>query len=280
MDTLTLLAKDALDRLGGALFQGGRPQLLAVQDDQALVRSGRGLEVISLSDADAEGQIFDLSPLIDHTLLKPETTPVQVEKLCQEAAEHGFASVCVNPVHVARAADTLRGALPRVCTVVGFPLGATTAAQKTREAEESLDLGAQEIDAVISIGLLRAGDWRAVESELRLLRATVPAGRAVLKLILETSLLTDPEKIQACRLAKDAGVDFVKTSTGFATGGATVADVALLRRKVGAQLGVKASGGIRDYAQALAMVKAGATRLGLSSSLAVAQGSLDEKAVY
>ncbi len=280
MNPLTVLAKDALGRLGSATSQGKRPQLLAVQGDQALVRSAKGLGVLHLPDAEKEGQLFDLSPLIDHTLLKGETTATLVGKLCDEAAAHGFASVCISPTHVALASRCLEGTAVRVCTVVGFPLGATTATQKAWEAEECLDLGATEIDAVLPLGLLRAGDLRGVESELRLLRAAVPIGSAVLKLILETCLLSGPEKIQACKLAKDTGMDFVKTSTGFSTGGATESDVALMRRQVGVAMGVKASGGIRSYERALAMVKAGATRLGLSASLAVIRGAVDENTGY
>jgi deoxyribose-phosphate aldolase len=280
MYALTDLAKDALGRLGTATAPAGRSQLLAVEGTQGLVRSIRGLGVINLPDMEREGKGFDLSPIIDHTLLRPDATATQVEKLCGEALEHGFASVCVNPSYVPLAAGLLRGGPVRVCAVAGFPLGATTGRQKAWEAEECLDLGASEIDAVIPLGPLRSGDWRTVEAELRLLRTAVPKGEAVLKLILEMALLSGPEKIQACRLARDTGMDFVKTSTGFASGGATEADVALMRKQVGARVGVKASGGIRSYEQALAMVKAGATRLGLSASLAVVRGTVDENTGY
>ncbi|WP_026852486.1 deoxyribose-phosphate aldolase [Geothrix fermentans] len=214
---------------------------------------------------------WDLAPLIDHTLLKAEATGAQVEALCAEALKHGFASVCVNPLWVPLAASLLKGSAVRTCTVVGFPLGASSLRAKAHEAEVAVADGAQEVDMVLAIGAAKGGDWETMRRDLEGLRAAVPAP-TVLKVILETCLLTDGEKERASSLALEAGLDFVKTSTGFSTGGATEADVALMRRTVGTGMGVKASGGIRTYEGALAMVLAGATRLGLSASVAVIQG--------
>ena len=194
-----------------------------------------------------------------------------MEALCAEALQYGFASVCVNPVWVPLASGLLKTSPVRTCTVVGFPLGAASTRAKAFEAETALREGAQEVDMVLALGPVKSGDWARVAGDLEALRAAVPPP-AVLKVILETCLLTDEEKVQACVLALEAGLDFVKTSTGFSTGGATEADVALMRRTVGTGMGVKASGGIRTYEAALAMVLAGATRLGLSASVAVARG--------
>jgi len=209
--------------------------------------------------------------LIDHTLLKPEATGAQVEILCAEALTYGFASVCVNPLWVSLAASLLKGSPVRTCTVVGFPLGASALRAKAYEAEVAQKDGAQEVDMVLAIGLAKAGDWEAVRRDFEGLRNAVP-GPSTLKVILETCLLDEAEKTRACELALEAGLDFVKTSTGFSTGGASEADVALMRRVVGPRLGVKASGGIRTYEVALQMVRAGATRLGLSASVAVVRG--------
>jgi deoxyribose-phosphate aldolase len=274
MDTLRDLAHEALARLEGSPLPaaGAAPQLLACAGPRGLVRGTEGIRDIELPAADS-GPRFDLSPLIDHTLLKADATASQVHRLCDEAAQFGFASVCVNPAWVAAAAARLRGARVRVCTVAGFPLGATTARQKAFEAASALEDGALEVDTVLPIGAALSGDWGAVAAELALLRKAVPAGRAILKVILETCLLDEAQKAQACRIAQEEGLDFVKTSTGFSSGGATEADVALMRKAVGAACGVKASGGIRSYGEALRMVRAGATRLGLSASIAVAQGA-------
>jgi deoxyribose-phosphate aldolase len=194
-----------------------------------------------------------------------------VESLCGEALAYSFASVCVNPLWVPLAAALLKGSAVRTCTVVGFPLGASAFRAKVREAEIAQEEGAQEVDMVLAIGSAKAGDWDAVRLDFEAMKAAVPAP-GVLKVILETCLLDDGEKARACQLARDAGLDFVKTSTGFSTGGATEEDVALMRREVGPRVGVKASGGIRTYEVALQMVRAGATRLGLSASVAVARG--------
>jgi deoxyribose-phosphate aldolase len=249
----------------------GRSQLLGCTEGHGLIRDGAGLHHRVLELLAPPHGPWDLSPLIDHTLLKAEATGAQVEALCAEALEHGFASVCVNPLWVPLAASLLKGSPVRTCTVVGFPLGATALRAKAFEAETALREGAQEVDMVLAIGAAKAGDWVTVRQDFDAVRLAVSAP-ALVKVILETCLLSEAEKIQACELAVEAGLDFVKTSTGFSTGGATTADVALMRRTVGCGVGVKASGGIRTYEVALQMVLAGATRLGLSASIAVVQG--------
>lgn len=268
-DLLLDLTAEARARLQGPP-QGDRPQLLGCDEGWCLLRDARGVHHRPIAECRATGP-WDLAPLIDHTLLKAEATGAQVETLCAEAREHGFASVCVNPIWVPLAAGLLAGSAVRTCTVVGFPLGAAATKAKAFEAETALREGAQEVDMVLALGPVKSGQWDRVTEDLRALRAAVPAP-ATLKVILETCLLTDDEKVRACELALEAGLDFVKTSTGFSTGGATEADVALMRRTVGTALGVKASGGIRTYEAALGMVLAGATRLGLSASVAVARG--------
>lgn len=249
----------------------GRVQLLGCLEGYCLFRDRSGLHHRPSGQAAPPAGPWDLAPLIDHTLLKAEATGPQVEALCAEALRHGFASVCVNPLWVPLAAGLLKGSRVRTCTVVGFPLGASAPRAKALEAEQALRDGAQEVDMVLAIGAAKSGGWDTVQRDLRSLREAVPAP-ALLKVILETCLLTEEEKVRACSLSLDAGLDFVKTSTGFSTGGATEADVALMRRVVGTDLGVKASGGIRNYETALNMVLAGATRLGLSASVAVVQG--------
>lgn len=197
-----------------------------------------------------------LAGMIDHTLLKPDATPDQISQLCTEAVTHGFASVCVNPIFVAQAAQAVQGSAVRVCTVVGFPLGATPTAVKQFEAEQALAAGATELDMVIPLGLLKAGDYAAVCSDIAAITALCARHAALSKVIIETALLDDTEKIAACLIAARAGATFVKTSTGFAGAGATPADVSLMRCVVGATVGVKASGGIRTYTAACAMVAA------------------------
>lgn len=213
----------------------------------------------------------ELARLIDHTLLKPEATEAQVRKLCQEAREHHFMSVCVNPYWVPLCAELLQGSDVKVCTVIGFPLGANRTAIKAAEATDAIAQGATEVDMVINVGALKAGQVDAVESDIR---AVVEAarGKALVKVIIETALLTDDEKVKACELAKAAGADFVKTSTGFGPGGAQVADIALMRKTVGPDMGVKASGGVRDYETTVAMVRAGATRIGASAGISIVAG--------
>lgn len=208
-----------------------------------------------------------IASMIDHTLLKPEATPAQVEKLCAEAAEYHFASVCVNPVYIPLAARLLNGTGVKVCCVVGFPLGAIAPEQKAAEAASCAAMGAEELDMVIHIGAAKAGDWALVQRDIEgVVKAA--AGRTV-KVIIETCLLTDEEKGKACEAAKAAGAHFVKTSTGFSTGGATTHDIALMRKTVGPEMGVKASGGIRDYATAMAMIEAGANRIGASAGIEI-----------
>ena len=200
---------------------------------------------------------------IDHTLLKPDATPEQIIKLCEEAKEFDFMSVCVNPAYVPLAAKCLEGSDVKVCTVIGFPLGMNLTRTKVEEAELAIKEGASEIDMVINVGMLKAGHDEYVEEEIRELKAV--AGSKVLKVIIETCLLTDEEKVRACIASKNAGADFVKTSTGFSSGGATAHDVALMRKTVGPDMGVKASGGVRTHEDLIAMVEAGANRIGTSN---------------
>ena len=214
---------------------------------------------------------LDIAKFIDHTVLKPEATDAQVEQLCTEARLYRFAAVCVNPVHVARCAHALAGTGVLVATVVGFPLGATLPGVKVYEAQQTIAAGAQEVDMVIDIGALKSGNDARVERDIHAVVAAAHEGNAITKVIIETALLTDDEKVRACRLAKAAGAEFVKTSTGFAAHGATVQDVALMRQTVGPELGVKAAGGIRTYQDALNMIEAGANRLGASASVKIMQ---------
>jgi deoxyribose-phosphate aldolase len=209
--------------------------------------------------------------LIDHTLLKPEATDDDIKKLCQEAASYHFASVCVNPTWVRVAACNLIGSGVPVCTVIGFPLGATLPDVKAYEARRAIFDGAREVDMVINVGALKSGDDCLVEHDIRSVAQVAHEYDAICKVIIETALLTDNEKVRACEAAKRAGADFVKTSTGFSKGGATVADVALMRRTVGSELGVKASGGVKDLDDARKMVEAGATRIGASVGVKIAQ---------
>jgi deoxyribose-phosphate aldolase len=211
----------------------------------------------------------DIARLIDHTLLKPDATRDDIRKICLEALKYGFASVCVNPWNVSQAAELLRGSEVRVCTVIGFPLGATLPQVKMFEAEEAIKLGAQEIDMVINIGALKSKLDEAVEADIRGVADASHRGGAVCKVILETGLLTTEEKVRGSLAAKIAGADFVKTSTGFGAGGATAEDVRLMRAVVGGELGVKASGGVRSLEDVQKMVEAGATRIGASASVKI-----------
>jgi deoxyribose-phosphate aldolase len=212
-----------------------------------------------------------LAKMIDHTLLKPDATADMIAQLCFEARKYQFASVCVNPTHVKLCAELLRGSDVKICTVIGFPLGATPTEVKVFETKNALENGATEIDMVINIGALKAGDNQLVARDIREVVTAAHAGSALVKVIIETALLNDEEKIVACLLAKEAGADFVKTSTGFSSGGATVHDVALMRQTVGPDLGVKAAGGIRTYQDAEQLVAAGATRLGASAGVKIIQ---------
>jgi deoxyribose-phosphate aldolase len=212
-----------------------------------------------------------ITRFIDHTVLKPEATSQQIETLCREARQHNFAAVCVNPTHVNLAAELLQGSNVAVCTVIGFPLGATLTEVKVFETEQAIKHGATEIDMVINIGALKDGNLGLVEQDIAGVVAAAHAHQTHCKVIIETALLNDDEKVQACQLAQKAGADFVKTSTGFSHGGATVEDVALMRRTVGPEMGLKAAGGIKNLADAQRMVAAGATRLGASAGVKIAQ---------
>jgi deoxyribose-phosphate aldolase len=223
-------------------------------------------------------QDLRLAKMIDHTLLKPDATPDQIAQLCFEARKYGFASVCVNPAWVKLCAQLLEGSPVKVCTVIGFPLGATAPEVKVFECQNALEHGATEIDMVINIGALKARDLELVAKDICGVVASAHARGAIVKVIIEAALLTDEEKTIACLLSKEAGADFVKTSTGFASGGATVHDVALMRRVVGPEMGVKAAGGVRTYEDAESMLKAGATRIGASAGVKIIQGVEREKA--
>ncbi|MBN2049575.1 MAG: deoxyribose-phosphate aldolase [Spirochaetales bacterium] len=219
----------------------------------------------------------DIASYIDHTLLKAEATAEQIDKLCDEAAAYHFASVCVNTSWTARCAKRLRGTGVKVAVVVGFPLGAMSGRSKGFEARHAIEEGAGEIDMVINIGALKSGDLKTVEEDIKHV-VRVCGRNVVLKVIIETALLTDEEKVTACRIAKDAGADFVKTSTGFSSAGAKAEDVALMRRVVGPKMGVKAAGGVRSFQDAVAMINAGANRLGTSSGVAIVTGSASSAA--
>ncbi|MGG0382614.1 deoxyribose-phosphate aldolase [Priestia filamentosa] len=212
----------------------------------------------------------EIAKMIDHTLLKADAKKEEIEKLCEEAKEHHFASVCVNPTWVSLSSSLLEGTDVKVCTVIGFPLGANTPEVKAFEAQNAISNGATEVDMVINIGALKDGNDQEVKRDIQ---AVVEASKGVLvKVIIETCLLTEDEKIRACKLAVEAGADYVKTSTGFSTGGATVEDVVLMRKIVGPDVGVKASGGVRNAEGAKAVIEAGATRIGASSGIAIVNG--------
>lgn len=217
----------------------------------------------------------EIAKLIDHTLLKPDCTRDQIVQLCKEASEYQFASVCVNPHWVALASEQLAGSGVGITTVVGFPLGSTTTFTKVAETRDALANGATEIDMVLNVSALKSGDEDSVKRDVAEVVAAA-RGRAIVKVILETGLLSDEEKKQACRLCVEAGADYVKTSTGFGPGVATVEDIALMRAVVGAELGVKASAGIRDYETARKMVEAGANRIGASAGIAIVKGGQGE----
>jgi len=230
-----------------------------------------GASRIGLVAGNAAAGTGEVSRYIDHTLLKPEATRAEIEKLCEEARAYSFASVCVNPTWVKECAFALYGSPVKVCTVVGFPLGATIADVKAYEARRAIFDGATEIDMVINIGALKSKDDETVARDIQRVVEAAHEACAIVKVILETALLTDEEKVRACLLAKEAGADFVKTSTGFSKGGATVADIALMRQVVGAEMGVKAAGGVKDLASAREMIAAGATRIGASAGVKIVQ---------
>ncbi len=217
--------------------------------------------------------------MVDHTLLKPDATHDQIAQLCYEARKYEFASVCVNPANVKLCADLLQGSPVKVCSVIGFPLGASSTEVKAYEAKTAIRDGATEIDMVINIGALKAKDFDLAAQDINGVVRVVHAAGAILKVIIETSLLDQDEKVTACLLSKEAGADFVKTSTGFSGGGATIEDIALMRRVVGPELGVKASGGVRTYEDAKSMVEAGATRIGASAGVKIVQGEKEANGV-
>jgi deoxyribose-phosphate aldolase len=239
---------------------------------QCIVDCGAARVTSSIGVDAAGGVEPDLARMIDHTLLKPEATPAEVEKLCVEARKYSFASVCINPSFVPLCARLLRGSPVKVCTVIGFPLGAMSTSVKAHETEQAIRDGATEVDMVINVGMLKAGEYKYVESDIFAVTSIARRHRALSKVIIETALLSDEEKVKACVLAKRAGADFVKTSTGFSKGGATAGDIALMRRVVGSAMGVKASGGVRSREDALTMVASGADRIGASASVKIVGG--------
>jgi deoxyribose-phosphate aldolase len=250
----------------------------------AVVCEGRARKIIDAGAArlsarglNAADVPSDIAGYIDHTLLKPEATPAEIETLCKEAREYHFAAVCVNPPFVKQCADLLKGSGVQVATVVGFPLGAHTTATKVFETEQAIVDGATEIDMVINIGELKAGQDDFVRDDIRAVVHAAHRAGAIVKVIIEAALLNDEQKVRASRLSKEAGADFVKTSTGFGPGGATAHDVALMRETVGPGLGVKAAGGVKNLEQAQEMIKAGATRIGASAGVKIVQQARGEK---
>lgn len=221
----------------------------------------------------------NLAQYIDHTALKPDATELDIQKICLEAKEHHFKSVCVNPTWVEYCRDFLHGSDVEICTVIGFPLGANAMEAKAQEAKLAVEQGATEVDMVINIGRLKSEDYRTVARDIKGVVQAVQ-GKAIVKVIIETSLLTKYEKIRACEIAKQTGADFVKTSTGFSGGGATVEDVKLMRSTVGPEMGVKASGGVRSAEDAQAMIEAGATRIGASSGVKIVSGQTADSGEY
>jgi deoxyribose-phosphate aldolase len=251
----------------------GAPPLSArnyVHRVQPVVSAGADRIASTLGVAPTDGA---LSHMIDHTLLKADATHDEIAQLCYEARKHEFASVCVNPSYVKLCADLLKDTDVLVCTVVGFPLGATSAEAKVFETQKAVRDGATEVDMVINVGALKSRDYEVVERDIAGIAAACHAGGAILKVIIEAALLSDEEKVAACQLAKVAGADYVKTSTGFGPGGATPEDVALMRRVVGSEMGVKAAGGIKTTADARRMIEAGASRIGASASIKIVQGA-------
>ena len=236
-----------------------------------VIQSGADRNLIDLKSKQI-GFDSNLASMIDHTLLKPDASRQEIEKLCKEAIQFGFATVCINPSYVKLCAKLLHDASVKVCTVIGFPLGATTSATKVFETDQVIKEGAQEIDMVINIGMLKSGEYDYVEEDILAVVKTAHRNGVLTKMIIETGLLTDEEKVKACSLAKHAGADFVKTSTGFAKSGATIEDVALMRKVVGLKVGVKASGGVRSQEQALALIASGANRIGTSAGVKIVTG--------
>jgi deoxyribose-phosphate aldolase len=241
-----------------------------VERVQPVVRAGADRVASTLGIMPTDGS---MAHMIDHTLLKPDATQDEIAQLCYEARKYGFASVCVNPANVALCGQLLKGSGVPVCVVVGFPLGATSTETKVFESQQAIREGANEVDMVINVGALKSRDYELVERDIASVARACHAGNAILKVIIEAALLTDEEKVVASQLTKVAGADFVKTSTGFGPGGATLEDVALMRRVVGPTIGVKAAGGIRSYEDAQQMIAAGASRIGASASVKIMQES-------
>jgi deoxyribose-phosphate aldolase len=283
-DLIEAIAEEVLRYLAAAPAAGNAAADATDSDDQVcsdcdgrcVEKCARKTRQVIAAGADrisagpALGEVdANVAALIDHTLLKPDASRADIEQLCREAVRFGFASVCINPWYVPLAAELVRGSPVKVCTVVGFPLGATLPRVKIYEAEEAIKLGALEIDMVQNIGALKSGQDEQVESEIRGVAEAAHRGGAICKVILETALLTAGEKVRASLAAKNAGADFVKTSTGFSTAGATAEDVALMRAAVGEELGIKAAGGIRSLEDVRKMIGAGATRIGASASVKI-----------
>ena len=274
VDLARLLAIVAEEVIAARAKPAGRCACHAVIDDccPRTVQPAIDAGAARLGVHAAGGAPKDVAALIDHTLLRADATRPQIETLCREAAEFRFATVCVNPTWVALCAERLRGTSVLVCAVVGFPLGATTADVKQYETKRVIADGAREVDTVINIGALKSGDLALVERDIIAVTSICRAKGLLSKVIIEAAFLTDDEKVTACAVAKAAGADYVKTSTGFGPSGATVADVALMRRVVGPEMGIKAAGGIRDLEALKALVAAGATRIGASASVRIVQG--------
>ncbi len=232
------------------------------------IAAGIGVEVHKIDQSVAR--------MIDHTLLKPDATPDEIKTLCTEARTYSFASVCINPCYVKMCRDLLRGSVVKVCTVIGFPLGSTTTEVKRAEAEQAIQNGAEEIDMVINIGMLKQGNYDYVFNDINQVVLAAKRSRVLTKVIIETALLNDEEKIKACVLSKKAKADFVKTSTGFSKGGATAGDIALMRLVVGSDMGVKASGGVRTAEDVKEMIASGADRIGASASVKIVSGGVGE----
>ena len=264
-----LITSEVMKRLGGDAGPGA--------STEADVSATPGAAETEPNDAVVDIPIIpsDLAKFIDHTLLKPEATAEQIDKICSEAKEHKFYSVCVNTSWVARCARKLQGTGVKVCAVVGFPLGAMSGRAKNFETRHAIEDGAREIDMVINVGALKSRDFKAVEEDIKWVKRACTRN-VILKVIIETALLADDEKVLVCQIAKNAGADFVKTSTGFSHHGATVQDVRLMRRTVGPKLGVKAAGGVRSFDDAVDMIRAGATRLGTSSGVKIVSGETVE----
>ncbi|MBU3129124.1 deoxyribose-phosphate aldolase [Clostridium tagluense] len=216
---------------------------------------------------------------IDHTLLKPQASEEEIIKVCAEAKKYGFASVCVNAYYAALVSSELKGSNVKTCIVVGFPLGATTKEVKAFEAKQAIENGADEIDMVVNVGAIKSNKYEVVKEDIKAV-VEVASGRAIVKVIIETCLLTDAEKVKVCEIAKEVNANFVKTSTGFSTGGATVHDIKLMRQTVGPDMGVKASGAVRTTEDAKAVIEAGASRIGASSSIAIVEGTKDSNSNY